>query len=189
MKKFWWVVPAITVAIILGLLLWGVVPQCTEPERTSMPVREDPPKTVVEKEYTATPDAEVTVETGVPVVEKPKRLSVRLLHEVFRYGTKATIRLELTNVNLYPCLHLNVDVLDDNVASNPFEVDALAAHDTVEVSIPARIQRRDGAMNELHVQIAFHCLGERRRQVEELSITMRSIMETSFDLEELDGAL
>jgi len=124
-----------------------------------------------------------------PVVEKPKPLTVRLLQDEFRYGAKSMIRLELVNVNPYPCVHVRVEVLDSNVECEPAELDELAAQDPEEVHIPARLWRSEKEMTRLHIQISYQCLGERRRQVVEPLITIRSMMETGFDLEELDGTL
>ena len=124
-----------------------------------------------------------------PVVEKPKPLTVRLLQDKFRYGVKSSIHLELVNVNPYPCIHLQVRVLDENVDCEPAEMDELAPEDSLKVTIPARIWRQEGEMTRLHIWISYRCLGEQQRQVEEPSITMGSIMETGFDLEELNGTL
>jgi len=40
--KTWWVAPAVGVLLILGLVLWGVVPQCVQPERKPGAVESDP---------------------------------------------------------------------------------------------------------------------------------------------------
>ena len=121
-----------------------------------------------------------------PVVEKAKDLSVRLLDDEFRYGAKGTVQLELVNVNPYPCRDLHLDILDENVDYEPVDRDELPSHRDVKVSIPVRIWRRDEAVNDLRLGISYQLLGERRRQVEVLPITMRSMMESGFDLEELD---
>ncbi len=62
----------IALAVVgIGLVSYGVIKMSIPPRRGSMPVRENPELgEVVEKEFTATPDAEVTVETGVPITEK-----------------------------------------------------------------------------------------------------------------------
>ncbi|MBS1251245.1 MAG: hypothetical protein MAG451_00276 [Anaerolineales bacterium] len=124
-----------------------------------------------------------------PVVEAPKLLTARLLEDEFRYGAKATIHLELVNVNSYPCLDLRIEVLDENVDYEPAKLEALGGHEDIELNIPVRIWRRDEDVTDLRLQISYQCLGERKRQVEVLAITMRSMMETDFDLEELNGAL
>jgi hypothetical protein len=124
-----------------------------------------------------------------PVVEAPKALTVRLLEDDFRYGTKATIHLELVNVNPYPCLDLRVEVLDENVDCEPSELEALGGHEDIELNIPARIWRRDEKVTNLRLQVSYQALGERRQQVEVLAITMSSMMESGFDLEDLDGTI
>jgi hypothetical protein len=124
-----------------------------------------------------------------PVVEVPKALTVRLLEDEFRYGAKATIHLELVNVNPYPSLDLRVEVLDENVDCEPVELEALGGHKDIELNIPARIWRRDEEVSSLRLQVSYQALGERRQQVEVLAITMRSMMESGFDLEDLDGTL
>ncbi len=124
-----------------------------------------------------------------PVVEAPRALTVRLLEDEFRYGAKATIHLELVNVNPYPCLDLRVEVLDENVDCEPVELEALGGHEDIELNVPARIWRRDEEVTSLRLQVSYQALGERRQQVEELAITMRSMMESGFDLEDLDGTL
>jgi hypothetical protein len=124
-----------------------------------------------------------------PVVETPKDLTVRLLDDEFRYGTKSTLHLELVNVNPYSCLGLRIIVLNEHVDYEPFEHDTLPGHQTLRPDIPIRIWRRDKDVTHLRVQLSYQFLGERRRQVEELPITMRSMMESSFDLEDLDGEL
>ena len=61
---------AILLAII-ALVTWAVVGQLSKPERA--PVRIDPkPAEVIEKEITAEPDAEKSVETNVPKEKAPE---------------------------------------------------------------------------------------------------------------------
>ncbi len=119
-----------------------------------------------------------------PVVEEAKDLTVRLLDDEFRYGAKGTVRLELVNVNPYPCLDVRLEILDEKVEHNSAELGALPARQDTGVDIPVRIWRRD--MAELRLLISYQVLRERRRQLEELPITIRSMMESGFDLEELD---
>lgn len=124
-----------------------------------------------------------------PVVEAPKDLTVRLLDDTFRYGAKAAVDLELVNVNPYPCLDLRVEILDENVDCEPVELEDLPGHQDVEIGVPVRIWRRDEAVSSLRLKISYQLLGERRQQIVERPITMRSMMESGFDLEDLDGAL
>ncbi|MEA3376466.1 MAG: PglZ domain-containing protein, partial [Chloroflexota bacterium] len=121
-----------------------------------------------------------------PVVEEAKDLTVRLLDDEFRYGAKGTVQLELVNVNPYPCLDLRLEILDENVDYEPVELENLPSHRNVQMDIPVRIWRRDEEVTDLRLRISYQLLGERRRQVEVLPITMRSMMESGFDLEELD---
>jgi len=56
--------------VIIGLVTWAVMGQLSKPDRTPASV-EVKPAEVVEKEFTATPDADVTVETNVSEDKKP----------------------------------------------------------------------------------------------------------------------
>lgn len=121
-----------------------------------------------------------------PVEEKPKPLTVRLLEDEFRYGAKATLHLELVNVNPYPCMDLRVDVLDAHIDAEPFHLDSLLGREDATVDMPIRIWRREDEVTTIQLKISYQILGERKRRLETLPITMRSMMESSFDLEDLD---
>lgn len=127
--------------------------------------------------------------TFQPVVEAPKQLTVRLLEDEFRYGAKATLQLELVNVNPYPCLNLRVELLDENVDYEPVELRSLPGRHDVQMDVPVRIWRREEDVTDLRLRVSYQLLGERRRQLEVVPIIMRSMMESGFDLEDLDGSL
>jgi len=125
----------------------------------------------------------LTVFTLVAVLPKP--LTVGLLVGEFRYGVKSLIRLELVNLNQYACQDVRVEVLNPHVATVPAVVGNLDALSQMEVRMEARIRRSAGDLAALRVRVGYQFLGRPYSQVEELSIKMKRIMTTTFDLDDL----
>ena len=121
----------------------------------------------------------------IPVTVTPKPLTIRLLADEFRYGVKSLIRLELVNPNQYACQQVRVEVLNPNVEAAPVIVGDLDALGQTEVQIEARIRRTIEEMAALQVRVGYEFLGRSHSQAQELPITMKRIMTTTFDLDDL----
>ena len=61
MKKTWWVVPAVVLLTIIGIVAYVTSSMLGKPDRE--PPKPESSELVTEKEFSAEPDAEKTVET------------------------------------------------------------------------------------------------------------------------------
>jgi len=120
-----------------------------------------------------------------PVAVTPKPLTVRLLADEFRYGVKSLIRLEVVNPNQYACQELRVEVLNANVEALLAEIGDLGPLSQTEIQTEARFRRRGGEVESLQVRFSYWFLGQSQSQVETFPITMKRLMTTAFDLDEL----
>jgi len=120
-----------------------------------------------------------------PVAVKPKPLTVRLLADEFRYGVKSLIRLELVNPNQYASQEVHVEVLNSNIVAALTVVSDLDALSQTEVQIEARFHRIIEETTALQVRVGHKFLGQPYSQVENLSVKMKRIVTTTFDLDEL----
>ncbi len=125
----------------------------------------------------------LAVFTPVAVASRP--LTIRLLADEFRYGVKSLLRLELVNPNRYGCQDVHVEVLNANVEATPVLLGGLDALSQAEVSSEVRFRRMPGEMTALQVRMTYQFLGKSHSQVAELPITLKRLMTTTFDLDDL----
>ena len=128
----------------------------------------------------------VPLATFTHVVVTPRELTVRLLHDEFRYGVKATIELEITNPNEYACTDLETAILTPKVSYETARLNELSALDTETLSMEARFARATPDPKSLDIRISYRFLDQPCAQQLALPITMKSMMEIT-DLDELLG--
>ena len=118
------------------------------------------------------------------VVVAPRELTVRLLHDEFRYGVRAAIELEITNPNEYPCTDLEAAILTPKVSYERARLEELSALDTEILSIEARFARTTPDPETLDIRISYQFLDQSCAQQLALPIAIKSMMEIT-DLDEL----
>lgn len=127
----------------------------------------------------------VPVAVFSPVTVSPKPLSIRLLKHEFVYGRKSEIRVELVNLNTYPCEFVNVEILSPHVDTTTIHIPAITPMSATEVAFEARFRRAQGDLEILPLRVTYTFLGQPQQQDSEQPIKMRSIMTSAFDLRDL----
>lgn len=127
----------------------------------------------------------VPVSVFLPAEVTLKELDIGLLQKDFRYGVRIEIPLVLANVNAYPCDSIRLEVMNPGVDIAPEDVGMVAAMSKKQVTLKGRIRRTRDDLSGLQIRITYNFLGKPCQQDVERPITMKSMMERSFDLEEL----
>lgn len=127
----------------------------------------------------------VPVAVFKPVRVMPKPLATRLLHNEFRFNSKSDIQLELVNTNAYDCRSLHLEILNANVEAPDVRLEKLEAMNQEVVTFTGYFRRRGDAGNTLNVRISYEFLGQPYRQEIVEAVTLKSMMEQAFDLDEL----
>lgn len=123
-----------------------------------------------------------------PVIEEPQHLQFRLLEDEYRYGTKTSIPLEIINTNPYDFKNIQVSIINENISvEQPIQIDQIKADSIKRIDIPARFQKTREAIRSLRIRSSSDILQKELQQTYEFPINIRSIMETRFNLEDLDG--
>ncbi len=115
-------------------------------------------------------------------VRPPK---LRLLDNVFRYGVKSTVRLELVNTNPLPLEQVTVEIVSPRDVAERFEVEGqIEAEMADQVTMgDARFRDVGQDIEEIRVRLTYVCGGQRQQDEYKLPVTMRRIMTSSFDFD------
>jgi hypothetical protein len=114
-------------------------------------------------------------------VQKP---TVRLLENVFRYGVRSRVRLEIVNTNALPLQRVRIAIAKPQGATEPYALaDPIEAGAIAQpVLDPVRFRDTQGEVEDISLVLAYECGGAERRDEYVLPVTMRRIMTNSFDL-------
>ncbi|MBS1253764.1 MAG: hypothetical protein MAG451_02817 [Anaerolineales bacterium] len=113
--------------------------------------------------------------------------TIRLLTDEFRYGVKTHIQMEIVNPNEQSLLNVEVSLQTPNVEADSVslpEVPGLAAR-TVTIA-DARIRRGSDEVNHLAIAVAYEFAGRAYRETREFGISVKSLMETTFDFSDFE---
>lgn len=116
-----------------------------------------------------------------------KRPTIRLLTDEFRYGVKTHARLEIVNPNEQALLNVDVSIQAPNVEANSVSLAEVPGLEARTVTIAdVRIRRGAAEVDQLTVVVAYEFAGRAYRETHEFGITMKSLMETTFDFSEFE---
>ncbi len=113
-----------------------------------------------------------------------QRPTLRLLENVFRYGVRSRVQLEIVNTNALPLERVRIEITWPEGSTEPYAMDdAIAAGAVVQLLLDnVRIRDTQGDVKEFALLLTYECSGEERRDEYALPVTMRRIMTSSLDL-------
>ena len=122
-----------------------------------------------------------------PATITPKPLSIIPLDGTKIYvGTKVNLRLEITNINNYPCEQVIVEFNDPNMIADVTNILEITQLNRVVLDISARCPRTaDATARKLNTRISFQFLGQPWEFQTSLPIEIVEPAKAKFDLDNL----
>jgi len=122
-----------------------------------------------------------------PATISPKPLTVILLDSAPIYtGTKVDLRLEITNINNYPCRRLAIEFDDPNIEAERRMIPEIPRLDRVTVEIPGRCPRTaDASARRLKACLSFDFLGQPWEYEIGIPVVIVEPAKAKFDLDNL----
>jgi hypothetical protein len=122
-----------------------------------------------------------------PATITPKPLSIIPLDGTKIYvGTKVNLRLEITNINNYPCEQVTIEFNDPNMIADATNILEIAQLNRVVLDISARCPRTAVATaRKLNTKISFQFLGQPWEFQTSLPIEIVEPAKAKFDLDNL----
>ena len=111
--------------------------------------------------------------------------TVRLLDNVFRYGVRSQLHLEIVNTNPLPFQNVTVEIVRPQGSAPSYVLQGVieaqeVAHITME---DVRFKAQEGELDEIAILLSYECAGQQQRDEHVFAVTMRRLMTSSFDFE------
>jgi len=122
-----------------------------------------------------------------PATISPKPLELHLIDtKAIFVGTKVDLRLEITNINNYPCENITIEFTDINIEAKDIFIQEISKLNRTEINIQGRCPNSaDPSAKNLGLEISFEFLGKPCKFYQSLPVQIKELAKTKFDLDNL----